>query len=62
MNYLSVEELSKSYDEKQLFEGLTFGLEQGQKAALVGVNGCGKSTLLRVVAGLETPEKGILQV
>ncbi len=58
MNYLSVEELSKSYDEKQLFEGLTFGLEQGQKAALVGVNGCGKSTLMRVVAGLETPEKG----
>jgi len=60
MNYLSVEELSKSYDEKQLFEGLTFGLEQGQKAALVGVNGCGKSTLLRVVAGLESPEKGIV--
>ena len=58
MNHLSVEELSKSYDEKQLFEGLTFGLEQGQKAALVGANGCGKSTLLRVVAGLETPEKG----
>lgn len=58
MNHLSVEELSKSYDEKQLFEGLTFGLEQGQKAALVGVNGCGKSTLLRVVAGLETPEIG----
>lgn len=58
MNYLSVEELSKSYDEKQLFEGLTFGLEQGQKAALVGVNGCGKSTLLRVVGGLEPPEKG----
>ncbi|MCP4459864.1 MAG: ABC-F family ATP-binding cassette domain-containing protein [Cytophagales bacterium] len=58
MNHLSVEELSKSYDEKQLFEKLTFGLEQGQKAALVGVNGCGKSTLLRVIAGFETPEKG----
>ncbi len=58
MNYLSVENLAKSYDEKQLFEGLTFGLEQGQKAALVGVNGCGKSTLLKVIAGLETQEKG----
>ncbi len=58
MNYLSVENLAKSYDEKQLFEGLTFGLEQGQKAALVGVNGCGKSTLLKVIAGLERQEKG----
>jgi ATP-binding cassette subfamily F protein uup len=58
MNYLSVENLSKSYDEKLLFEGLTFGLEQGQKAALVGVNGCGKSTLLKTIAGLETPNKG----
>lgn len=58
MNYLSVENLAKSYDEKQLFEGLTFGLEQGQKAALVGVNGCGKSTLLKVIAGIEAPDRG----
>ncbi len=60
MNYLSVEELSKSFDEKLLFSGITFGLDQGQKAALVGVNGCGKSTLLRVIAGQETPEKGMV--
>lgn len=58
MNYLSVEGLTKSYDEKQLFEGITFGLEQGQKAALVGVNGCGKSTLLKVVAGVDPPDAG----
>lgn len=60
MNYLSVEELAKSYDERQLFEGLTFGIEQGQKAALVGVNGCGKSTLLKIIAGLETPDRGVV--
>lgn len=60
MNYLSVENLTKSFDEKQLFENITFGLDQGQKAALVGVNGCGKSTLLRVISGMETPDSGIV--
>lgn len=58
MNYLSVENLAKSFDERQLFESISFGLDQGQKAALVGVNGCGKSTLMRIIAGLETPERG----
>ena len=58
MNYLSAERLTKSFDEKQLFEEITFGLEQGQKAALVGVNGCGKSTLLKVIAGLLYPNSG----
>ncbi|WP_258105607.1 ABC-F family ATP-binding cassette domain-containing protein [Marinoscillum sp. MHG1-6] len=60
MNYLSVEGLAKSYDERQLFENLTFGLDQGQKVALVGVNGCGKSTLLKVIAGLEQPDRGLV--
>ena len=58
MNHLSVENLSKSFDEKLLFENLTFGLDQGQKAALVGVNGCGKSTLLKVIAGLIPQDRG----
>ncbi|MEQ8581336.1 MAG: ABC-F family ATP-binding cassette domain-containing protein [Marinoscillum sp.] len=58
MNNLSVENLAKNYDERQLFENLTFGLEQGQKAALVGVNGCGKSTLLKIIAGIEPPDRG----
>lgn len=60
MNYLSVEDLAKRYDDKQLFESLTFGLDQGQKAALVGVNGCGKSTLLKIITGRETPDKGLV--
>ena len=60
MNYLSVEELSKSYDEKKLFENITFGLDQGQKVALVGVNGTGKSTLMKVIAGIEVPDKGVV--
>ena len=58
VNYLSAERLSKSFNEKILFEDLTLGLDQGQKAALVGVNGCGKSTLLRILAGIEPPDSG----
>ncbi|MEM6641771.1 MAG: ABC-F family ATP-binding cassette domain-containing protein [Bacteroidota bacterium] len=60
MNFLSVEGLTKSYDEKQLFEQISFGLDQGQKAALVGVNGIGKSTLLKVIAGKESQDQGIV--
>ncbi len=60
VNYLSVEKLSKSYNEHQLFSDLTFGLEQGQKAALIGVNGCGKSTLLNIVAGKDSPDSGVV--
>ena len=56
MNYLSVEQLSKSYNEQALFKALTFGISQGQKVALVGKNGCGKSTLLKIIGGLEVPE------
>ncbi|MDX1908529.1 MAG: ABC-F family ATP-binding cassette domain-containing protein [Bacteroidia bacterium] len=58
MNYLSVENLSKSWGDKVLFENLSFGLAQGQKVALIGVNGCGKSTLLKIMAGLEPPDSG----
>ncbi len=60
MNYLSVENLSKSYNEKVLFEDITFGLEENQKTAIVGVNGAGKSTLLRIIAGLEAKDRGVI--
>ncbi|MBV6639965.1 MAG: ABC-F family ATP-binding cassette domain-containing protein [Cyclobacteriaceae bacterium] len=60
MNYLSVENLSKSYNEKVLFEDITFGLEENQKTAIVGVNGAGKSTLLRIIAGLEAKDQGVV--
>ncbi|MCG8475779.1 MAG: ABC-F family ATP-binding cassette domain-containing protein [Cytophagales bacterium] len=60
MNYLSVESLGKSYNDKLLFENITFGISAGQKAALVGVNGCGKSTLMKLVAGIEKPDNGVV--
>ena len=58
MNYLSVENLTKSFADKTLFEGVSFGLEQGQKTAIVGVNGAGKSTLFNILMGKESMDSG----
>ncbi len=58
MNFLSVEQLTKSYGERLLFSDLTFGIEHGQKVAIVAKNGAGKSTLLRCLLGLEPPDSG----
>ena len=55
---LSVEGLGKSYGERLLFEGLTFGIQQGERVALVARNGSGKSTLLRAVCGQEPADEG----
>ena len=58
MNYLSVQDLSKSYGVQTLFKGLNFGVDQGQKVALVARNGTGKTTILRALAGIEPPDTG----
>ena len=58
MNYLSVQDLGKSYGVQTLFKGLKFGVDQGQKVALVGRNGSGKTTILRALAGLESLDSG----
>ncbi len=56
MNFLSVEQISKTYGDKVLFENIDFFINKGQKIALVAKNGSGKSTLLRVLAGVEGAE------
>lgn len=62
MNHLSVENLSKSFGLKTLFKNVTFGLEQGDKVALVATNGKGKSTLLKMIMGLETCDTGNVSI
>jgi ATP-binding cassette subfamily F protein uup len=58
MNYLSVESLTKSYGDRIIFQDLTFGIDQGQKVALVAKNGNGKSTLLKCLLGKESLDNG----
>jgi len=58
MNYFSAENLSKSFGEQLLFEGLTFGLARGDKTALIARNGTGKTTLLRILMGKMDSDTG----
>ena len=62
MNLLSINNLSKIGREEPLFTGVTFGLDEGDKAALIGRNGTGKSTLLNTVAGLLVPDEGTVVI
>ena len=55
---LSVERLTKTYGERQLFHDLTFGVQEGQRVALVARNGSGKSTLLQIICGHEPADSG----
>ena len=57
-NVLSVEGLTKRFGERLIFEDLHFGLDRGQKAALVARNGTGKSTLMKVLLDIEGPDSG----
>jgi len=58
MNYLSVHNLSKAYGDKPLFDSVSFGLQKGDKLALIANNGTGKSTLLKILAGKEIADEG----
>jgi ATP-binding cassette subfamily F protein uup len=60
MNILSVENISKRYGPRLLFENFSFGMAQGEKIAIVAPNGSGKSTLLRAIAGVEPPDTGTI--
>lgn len=62
MNYLSVENISKSFGERVLFEGLNFGLNYGDKVALIANNGSGKTSMLKIIAAKDVPGTGKVTV
>ncbi|MCD6597769.1 MAG: ABC-F family ATP-binding cassette domain-containing protein [Bacteroidales bacterium] len=62
MNYLSVENLTKYYGDRVLFENLNFGLAKGDRVALIAANGAGKSTLLKILAGKDIADDGNVAV
>ncbi|MGL6105297.1 ABC-F family ATP-binding cassette domain-containing protein [Romboutsia sp.] len=58
MNLMTLDNISKSYSEKTLLENISFGINDGEKIGIIGVNGTGKSTLLKIIAGFEVPDGG----
>ena len=58
MNIINIEHISKIYGEKKIFDDASFGIQEGDKIGIVGINGTGKSTLLKMIAGEETPDLG----
>lgn len=57
-SFLQIENLTKSYGDRMLFEDITFGVNEGDKIGIIAKNGTGKSTLLRIIAGIESPDSG----
>lgn len=62
MLLLDVNKLSKNYGYEQLFEDVSFSLNEGESIAIIGPNGCGKSTILKIIAGIETADSGTVNL
>lgn len=58
MNILNIEHISKMFGDKVIFEDASFGVQEGDKIGIIGLNGTGKSTLLKLAAGKEEPDGG----
>ena len=57
---LSTQNLTKAYGTRRLFENISLGIEENERLGIIGPNGAGKSTLLQIIAGLETPDAGVV--
>ena len=62
MAEISVQELHKYFGEHHVLKGLSFDLQEGERASIVGPNGCGKSTLLKIIAGLQEHDGGVVAI
>ena len=62
MNYLSAENISRNLGERWVFKNLFFGLQKGEKVALIGKNGTGKTTLMESLMGMQTPDEGKISI
>ena len=58
MNYLSVENISKSFGERTLFKDISFGINKDQKIAFIAKNGSGKTTIMNIINGFDEPDTG----
>ncbi len=58
MNLITIENVSKSYTERVLFDEVSLGINEGDRIGIIGINGTGKSTFLRLLAGMEEPDTG----
>lgn len=58
MNILNIEHVSKIYGDKVIFDDVSYGIHEGEKIGIIGINGTGKTTLLRIIAGLEETDDG----
>ena len=58
MNLINIEDLTKVYAERKLFDGASFSLQDGEKIGVIGINGTGKTTLLRMIMGEEETDEG----
>lgn len=62
MNLINIENVTKSYTERKLFEDASFSLQEGEKVGVIGINGTGKTTLLKMIMGMEEPEEGNITI
>ena len=58
MNVLNIEHVSKIFGEKKIFDDVSYGINEGDKIGIIGINGTGKTTLLKMIAGLEETDEG----